>query len=64
MVRPYVMLAVISAMIFLALGCQPQKEKPADETAQNGSTKDLWKGYGDVSTKPHPKYKNMPDLKK
>jgi hypothetical protein len=63
MVRKYVMLAVISAMIFLALGCQPQKAKPADEKAQNGSTKELWKGYGDYKSS-GPKYKNMPPLKK
>jgi hypothetical protein len=64
MVRKYVMLAVLSGMILLALGCQQQTKKPTEEQVQKESTNDLWKGYGDVDTTPHPKYKNMPPLKK
>jgi len=64
MVRKYVTLAVISGMLLLALGCQQQTKKPTEEQVQKASTNDLWKGYGDVDTTPHPKYKNMPPLKK
>jgi hypothetical protein len=66
MVRKYVMLAVLGSMVFFALGCKPRPTStmPAEEKKSGRTTNDLWKGYGDVDTKPHPKYKNMPDLKK
>lgn len=64
MLRAYVMLAVISAMIFLALGCQ-QPAKPGPEGAvRSGSTSGLWEGYGDVDTTARPKYRTMPPLKR
>jgi uncharacterized lipoprotein NlpE involved in copper resistance len=64
MVRKYVMLAVISAMVFLAVGCQNRTQHPGNEQVKPGSSNDLWKGYGDVDTTPRPKYRNMPPLKK
>lgn len=65
MVRNYVILGVIIATIFFAVGCKGQKSAvPEPQKVEQGKkSNDLWKGYGDYKSS-GPKYKNMPDLKK